>query len=555
MPAWLKRLRPLAPDPLTVLSGVLIVLSFPPYGIYPLIWVCLVPWLFALGRARGFRQAFLQGVWLSFFMSVLGFHWVAYVLHEYGQIPWAAAILGLLLFSLAGQPQFLCFAPALSYFLRKREGHEAPVKGAALGLGLLLALAYAGTDWVLPKLWVDTLGHSLYRARNLRQIADLGGAHLLTVLVFLVNDLAYRILTALRARKEPSLWPVAQAVGPQAAGTALLLACSWLYGHHRLAEIEALEAEPRTRIQTAVIQANIGDFDKVAAETGTIRGAAERVLSTFFSLSDQALSQTPKPDALIWPETSYPGTFRTPQEASELYRDQQVERFVRERGVPLYFGGYDRMGRKDFNAFFFLSPKPVPGLAGDGDLQIYRKSILLLFGEYIPGAESIQALKDAFPQVGNFGRGPGPSVFALPTASKQVPTVRAGPVICYEALFPDFVIGAARKGAELILNVTNDSWFGPYGEPQLHLALTAFRSIETRLPQLRATNTGISALILPNGDITHSSPIGAPQILNVSIPLVSRTQTLMLAWGDWFGRIALFIGFLGLFLIARRRQA
>jgi apolipoprotein N-acyltransferase len=553
MQGKLARLRPFAPDRLTILSGVLIVLAFPPYGFFPLIWVCLVPWFFALARAPRWPQALLQGVWLSFFMSLLGFHWVAFVLHEYGQVPWPLAILGFLLFSLGGQPQFLAAAPFLSYFLRKGGPGEKPAK--ALGVALLLALAYAGTDWLIPKLWVDTLGHALFRARNLRQIADLGGAHLITVLVYLVNDLVYRAWRSTRARSEPSLWPVLSATGAQAIATVLLVALAWGYGYVRGSAIRELQSHPRASFQAGVIQADIGDFDKVAAETGTVRGAADKVLNTFFSLSDAALSQTPKPEALIWPETSYPGTFRTPMEASELYRDQQVEHFVRERGVPLYFGGYDRSGKKDFNAFFFLAPKASPGLTGDGDLQVYRKSILLLFGEYIPGAESISFLREAFPQVGNFGRGPGPSVYALPTTSKQAPVVKAGPIICYEALFPNFVIGAARKGAELILNVTNDSWFGPYGEPQLHLSLTAFRSIETRLPQLRSTNTGISALIMPDGEITHATPIGKPQILNVAVPLVPSTWTLMVAWGDWFGPTSFVFGMLGLFLLARRRQA
>src|SRR6185295_18650314 len=103
------------------------------------------------------------------------------------------------------------------YYLR---GHSASVKGArALALALCLALAYAGVDWIIPKLWTDTLGHALFRARNLRQIADIGGAHLITVLVYLVNDLLYRAIRAVRARREPSLWPVLQSSGPQAVAT------------------------------------------------------------------------------------------------------------------------------------------------------------------------------------------------------------------------------------------------------------------------------------------------------------------------------------------------
>ncbi|HUP57487.1 MAG TPA: apolipoprotein N-acyltransferase [Bdellovibrionota bacterium] len=546
-----SRLMALRPDGLTVLSAVIIVLSFPPYDVYPLIWICLVPWFFALRKARDWRQALLQGVWLSFFMTILGFHWVARVLHQYGQVPWAAAILGLLLFGLGGQPQFLLFAPLGSRFLR--ESRPDRVRWWGAGLSVALALAYAGVDWALPKLWVDTLGHSLYRARNLRQVADLGGAAILTVLVYLVNDLVYRLVLRIRARREPSLLPVVSATGPLAAIVLIVVLASWNYGFFRGRAIRELQASPLATVQAGVIQANIGDFDKVASESG-VNGAAEKVLGTFFSLSDQALALSPKPEMLVWPETSYPGTFRTPHEASDLYRDQKLERYVRERGIPLFFGGYDTQGRKDYNAFFFLSPKPLPGVGGEGDLQIYRKSVLLLFGEFIPGAESIKALRDAFPQVGNFGRGPGPSVYDLPTSNPAMPTFKAGPIICYEALFPWFGIGLARKGAQMMINVTNDSWFGTFGEPQLHLALTAFRSIETRIPQLRATNTGISALILPDGEITHQTPLNEPLVMSVPVPILPRVETLIVRWGDWFGLTALLLG-LGTLILAARREA
>jgi apolipoprotein N-acyltransferase len=533
------------PDVRTLASGVLIVLAFPPYGIWPLIWIALVPWLLALRRTANWKQALAQGVWLSFTMTVLGFHWVAFVIHEYGEVPWPLAILGLLLFALVGQPQFLVFGALARKFLKA----ESPgLRGAALAL--TLALAYTGIDWMMPKQWADTLGHSLYLARNLRQIADLGGAALLTTLVYLANDLISKLWLRIRGRAEPSLLPALSATFPQAAATLALFIAAWIYGHARSVKIRGLQQSPAAQVQMGVIQANIGDFDKIAAERGSAEGS-EKVLSTFFGLSDQALAEVPKPQALVWPETSYPGTFRTPQEASDLYRDQKVERFVRSRGVPLYFGAYDHSGRKDFNALFFLSPKATPGVAGEGDLQVYRKTILLLFGEYIPGAESIKWLRDQFPQVGNFGHGPGPTAYDVPTTHPALPTIRVVPAICYEALFPAFGIGGARQGAQAILNVTNDSWFGPYGEPQLHLALSTFRSVETRLPLVRSTNTGISALIMPDGEITHATPIGEPVVMNVSVPILPKVWTLVVAWGEWFGGAALGAGLAGLLLFAR----
>jgi len=550
----------LRPDRLILLSSILIVLAFPPWDLSFLIWIALIPWFMVLNRANSYRNAFIQGLWLSFFMTLGGFYWVASVLHEFGNVPLPLSVLGLLLFGLVCQPQFLITSPLFVFF--KRTGgswlHTA-LRGTLFAL--FLGLVYVACDWMIPKLFVDTLGHSLYRAQNLRQIADFGGAHLLTFLIYLCNFSLWKFLTGVR---QGSWKDALRTEAPVALLTAVLCLGGWYYGHERNKALSAVFANPTGHLQVAVIQGNIGDFDKIAAERG-IRGAGEKVMSTFFDLSEEALNLTPKPDVLIWPETAYPSTFRTPQTTEEFARDRQVESFVRKRGIPLLFGGYDHSFNKDYNSFFFLTPLPQTGagtLASleqhELDLQIYHKNILLLFGEYIPGAERIRFLRDLFPQVGNFGRGEGPITLKIRSRNSKLQTVLAGPVICYEALFPNYVIEAARRGSQMILNITNDSWFGPFGEPQLHLALVTFRSIETRLPQLRATNTGISALILPNGEIAQRTSIGQPEVMNARVPIISPVPTVLKKWGDWFGSFAFFCGIIGtagLGLSARSRAA
>jgi apolipoprotein N-acyltransferase len=554
----------LKPDWLTILSAALIVPAFPPWNHGGLIWIALVPWFAALSRTRTNGQAWMQGLWLSILMSLGGFYWVAHVLQEFGSLPWPVAAAGLALFSLVGQPQFTLFAPVWRK-LRLERSTDSPAQAESnppsqrwpFITAVVLAAAYTGLDWGLPKLFVDTLGHSQYQQRILRQAADLGGATLLTFAIFVVNESIFVMLWRVRSRREPSLWPAMKAsLGPFALAGTLVLG-GWLYGEWRLPQIERLEASPVSKVQVGVIQANIGDFDKIAAEKG-ISGAADKVVETFFGLSDRALAMNPKPQLVVWPETSYPSTFRTPTTADEMARDQKVEHYARTRKIPVLFGGYDHQGGKDFNSFFFLSPTPgnesSGGISG-GDLKVYHKNVLLMFGEYIPGAEQFHFLKTAFPQVGNFGRGKGPEVVEVPFEGGSV---RTGPIICYEALFPDFVIDAARQGSQMILNITNDSWFGPSGEPELHLSLTTFRSIETRLPQLRSTNTGISALILPNGDITSATPVGQALVMNVTVPLIAPEPTLMKRWGDWFGRSTLILGWMGviaLWLGLRRRTA
>ncbi len=512
------------PHPLTLLASLLYVASFTPWNQTWLIWVALVPWLIVLHRQKTIWLAVREGLYFGFFVSLLGFYWVATVLIHFSGLHWIFGVLGLFIYSWIGQPQLPIFA--LVYALLNRSG-----KLQARFAFLFLPLVYTAIDTLIPKLFVDTLGHSSYHWVRLRQLADVGGPALITFVMAAVNFGAFRAWLTRKDRKP--------AFGPLAASLVLAV-LSWCYGAWRLEDIRTYLRDTKSRtLHVTAIQANIGDFEKLASEQG-VRGAADDVLRTFFSLSDRALEQTPRPDLVVWPETSYPSTFRTPMAPAELARDQRLESYVRERHISLLFGGYDHHDGKDHNAMFLLEPAAgaKPGLSLPGDLQIYRKSILLLFGEYIPGAELFPWIKQTFPQVGNFGRGPGPQVVELKTSQG---IVRAGPLICYEILFPYFVIQATRGGSEVVLNITNDSWFGAYGEPYLHLSLSVFRDIESRVPQVRATNTGITALIDATGEIINPSPLFTRMNIPMEVQLPSQPKwTLMKAWGDWFPKFAFF---------------
>jgi apolipoprotein N-acyltransferase len=117
--------------------------------------------------------------------------------------------------------------------------------------------------------------------------------------------------------------------------------------------------------------------------------------------------------------------------------------------------------------------------------------------------------------MGFFGRGSGPEVDVVKNAKGD--SFKLAPSICYEGLFTDFAVEGALLGADALLNVTNDSWFGEHGEPYQHLSLTRFRSIETRLPMIRATNTGLTVWIDPTGEQIKSTEISKSEILETEI--------------------------------------
>lgn len=541
------------PSVLTLLSAVLLAASFPPWNLAGFIPFALVPWLYGIAQTRSRREALLQGVLLSSAFSCLTFYWVAGTLHEFGMMSWPPAILLFLLFAPLNQPIFTLMAvPARAVLLRITAKESTEPSRQRLFSLLALALLYAGTDALFPKLFRDTLGHAFHDSSAIRQVADLGGASLLTFLVMVASLAVAALFLRVFKREERSIWPAWAASQPALVLALALWAGAWGYGLQREKQVLEWMQNPRHTFQAALIQGNIGDFDKVAAEQG-VRGAARKILDTYFALSDEALTLQPKPEVVIWPETAYPSTFRTPMTSDELLRDQQVEAWTRSRKVPVLFGGYDHSAGLDYNALFFLHPEPRVGFSGSQDLSVYRKNILLVFGEYLPGGAWFPFLKNLFPMVAHFGRGVGPETITVPIDSQR--SVQTGPIICYEALFPSYILEAARKGSELILNITNDSWFGDSSEPELHFSLTRFRSIEARIPQLRGTNTGISALVLPDGSVARSTPTFRPGILNVTVPVLPPLGSLQVRWGDWFPSFSLLSGGAILFWLNRRGRS
>lgn len=116
--------------------------------------------------------------------------------------------------------------------------------------------------------------------------------------------------------------------------------------------------------------------------------------------------------------------------------------------------------------------------------------------------------------------------------------LKVAPMICLDAVDPQLALEAARRGAELFLTLSNDGWFAAAGGARLHLTVSAFRSIETRLPQLRATNTGITAVIGAGGEIVDETRTGESTVMSTTVTPGRRLGTLMVRWGNWFGPAA-----------------
>lgn len=482
--------------------------------------ILLVPWLLALDVQRSLRASLLCAWLMSIAFVGASFHWFAAALDAYTGVGFAVALLILLALAPLLQPQLLAFA-AVRHGVYRRHGRAAAALAACL--------AWVGCEWLLPKLFADTLGHGLAGSVLLRQAADLGGAAGLSLAILLINE---GLAAALSGRQS-----LAQRLKPL-AGSALILLILFGYGTWRLHSLQSHLSTPTPALRVGMVQSGIVDYERLREEIGTY-GVMRRVLDTHYAMSQAAIEQQGA-QALLWSETVYPTPFGHPRSADGAELDAELLRFVDAMGVPLLFGTYDLDAEGEYNAAALIEP-------GAGLIGYYRKTHPFPLTEYVPPLLDQPWFRRLLPWAGTWQRGHGPRVLPLRTAAG--PEVNVLPLICLDAVSPTLAIEGARLGAQAILGLSNDSWFtdAPQGA-RLHLAVASFRSIETRLPQLRLTSNGMTAIIDETGEVLVSTAMGDQALLVGDIPARDPVPTLMLWWGDWVGPTALLVLALGLML-------
>jgi apolipoprotein N-acyltransferase len=533
--------RRYGPSPGTLASTLCVALAFPPVEWSTLIWIGLVPWLFALERCKTIWEAIAQGFWLNFLLGFAGAFWVAYAVPRYLGVSLVVGALALVLHASVHQLQLVVFAGA--HWGKQRAAAPQSFVGLAS-----VALLYTGIDWVTPKLFQDTLGIMLHGNPVLRQLAAIGGAPMLTFAVLLVNlgvfalareySAGPREATALiRLMLVRVLWIVLPLAGLYALGT------------YEYARVGRSIESPERVVRVGLVQGSAADDLKNRWARGDAEAARES-LEIYLRATRGLFGPGAKPELVIWPETSYPGVFRKPENDAQLALNVAFDRSIAGRGTPFVFGAYDREDRLDRrvlrNALYFVEPARDQARHELSPMQVYHKSILLPIGEYFPLLDE-DTVRRWLPHSAHFSRGEGARVYALSLGENE--GVRLGPSICYEDLFSKHTAELANLGAEVLVNVSNDSWFGDYGAARLHLIMAILRSVETRLPQVRATNSGYSGLILPNGDVLHATRFGREEAKTIRVPIIEPAPTLRMRWGDWFGPASLVLG-----LILLRRK-
>ncbi|MEB2312894.1 MAG: apolipoprotein N-acyltransferase [Sorangiineae bacterium] len=488
--------------PLAFLSGLLYFLAFPGIDLWPLAFVALAPLIVAL-RGQRARRATALGWLAGFTMTMFGFYWLMEMLQTFSGFPWPLCLVFMAL---------LCGYQAGRIGLLGWLSARAELRGWPPGP--VFALAFAASELTFPLLFPWYYGATVHQVPALIQVAELGGP-IAVALVLVAANLAVAELALARLEKRRLRWKVA-------GGLAAVPALAALYGAVRIPMVDAaVRAAPKARV--GLVQANMSLLGKRSQKS---EGLRRHVALT------RELEEDGKLDLVVWSETSVMSAV----DEAEVPLVYPLT-FTRRLGVPAIFGGVIVREVSDARRYVLFNS----ALASDASGRIvgrYDKQFLLAFGEYLPFGGVFPKLYEWSPNSGKFT--PGTSFAPLEVAGHEV-----GTFICYEDISPSFVNQIVRTGdPSLLVNITNDAWFGDTTEPWIHLALASFRAVEHRRYFVRSTNSGVSAFIDPVGRVVAHTPTFQEAALAHEIAWL-RARTPYELWGDgpwWLVAAASFAG-------------
>ena len=475
---------------LSIASGLLLALSFPRFSLDFLAWVAVAPLLLALDRAARPRQAVLRGYLsgLVFFAATHG--WVRIAMVEYGGLGTLTAV-----------GVHLAFAALLAVYL-----------GLFGGLAWLLLRHIPAKHilWGLPALWVGVellrshaltglpfllLGYALAGHLLLAQLARFGGVYLLSFVLALFNTGILLLLRNPTRRGGMALAAAFLALALLAAGGVLL-------------------PEPRATEPVYLVQTNMSMHENWSGEP------LERLLS---ELSSEVIAtwarNDSRPGLVVWPEI--PASLYYEQDLGLRFQLGRLARSTQSRMLVNVIAFDDSAQQLPFNSVVLI------GTEG-GSLGRYDKIHLVPFGEYVPYRPVFFFAGTLTSEVGGFVA--GSSVKPL---GPQRPV---GPLICYEGIFPDLVRRFTAEGASVLVNVSNDGWYGTSAARDQLLLMARLRAVENGRWLLRATNTGLTAVIDPYGRVTQF-PADRRGVYTAAFGY-GEGQTVYVAFGHWFAAIA-----------------
>ena len=496
---------------LALLSGVLLVLSFPTLGRPAFAWIALVPVVVATVRASSIREAWRHGLVTGLVHFTGTVYWIPRVMVEYGGIP-APVSWGVHALLVAYLALFPALFSAVIWLFHRRFGSVALLLTPAAWVTSELGRVYlfTGFPWEL-------LGYSQAQVLWVAQLASVVGVLGVSILVAGVNGaLAFLVVDRRRSLR----WATV-------AVTAGILVLCLALGARRVRSGDLLSAGVPLRV--AAVQGNIAQDRKWDP------AARDEILEKYLVYTRRASGEGAR--LIVWPESATPFAFNFDPDAElirNVARDLQVHILLGTTHVV-----WDGNEAEYYNTAVLVDP------AGE-TAGMYHKQHLVPFGEYVPLRDTLFFVSPLVENVGGFTAGTEPTTLLM----DEHPI---GTAVCYEIIYPGLVRGLVTNGSRLLTTVTNDAWYGRTAAPYQHFQQASMRAVEGGRYLVRAANTGISGIIDPYGRVVAESGLFEDDVVVADVRLLEHV-TPYARYGDV---LAFGCGLLtlGLVVVAGRRAS
>ncbi len=528
-----------------LLSAALFALAFPPFPLIAPAFLCLAPIAIAVVRHADEGGTVQGAARIWFWFGLVGYgsnlYWIAIALSLWTNLAFAGYVASLLWLA-----PWVAGAGAALYALRRLTRWPLAILLPAVWVSLELVLNYLG-DLSFP--WLP-LGLALARFPIAVQLADLSGVRGVSFWIALTNGLVADAYL-LRYRRRALALPL--------SGMVIIAALVFTYGGWRLATTQL-----RPLAAIAIVQPNVSEREKLS-------GQPARPYIDVLAEATRAELEASDPDLIVWPEAALPGYLGARSE----WRDS-LRALGSSHRVPILFGVTDYAFTDPDDFVYFnaavltddmgrLGPAMLDAIADDAASRgltsvaaalraqadsipdgaghaPYRKQFLVPVVEAVPFVNP--RWLGGLEYFGGFSRGGQAEPWSLPFG-------RLGVLICYESIFPQQARHYREQGADVIVNITNDAWFGRSSAPYQHHAHLVLRAIETRVSVVRAANTGISGYIDPLGRIRAETRLEVPAHATYRVE-TTDVATLYVRLGDWIGSLSLLAVVAGVLRYAMR---
>jgi apolipoprotein N-acyltransferase len=504
---------------LLITSGVAVGFAFPKFDLSLLAWIGFVPMFYALEGERlkrVFWWAYLQG----FAANIVGLYWIPIPIHDFADVRMSLAIVPMLL--LAGiVAVFTAFAIWAGEFVARR---------ARIPMVVTMPIAWTAVEWIRTYFPVgfpwNLLGYTAYRNLQLIQFTEFTGVYGVSALIVFFNAVVYTVIFRRGSNR--------LLIASLGSLTAIMLVL-FGFGAWRIANLKTIQ--PEGSFKVAMVQGNIPQ---------SLKWNADFLPHSFQVYQDESVDAAKRgADLIVWPEAAAAFLFQPDDQypaewvSDATYRTALLT-MAQRIGDPILFGAPAMAtdGHAGFyNRAYLVSAK--------GEVvSHYDKMQLVPFGEYVPAHALLGFFVNRVVQgFGDLVPGDRQTLFSIKGAT-------LGILICYESIFPDLTRREVNSGATVLVNITNDAWYGESSAPFQALAMAALRSVETKVPMVRVANTGVSTIIEPSGELTYRTPLfkRGTEIETVRWRPVRTVYTIV---GDLFSEICFVLMAIGLFFAWR----